>query len=203
MRVLKVRTTDGLSLFSTLIRTWAGVAWMSYGLTQGDMTQVLVNLQSVAGTALILVGFVAFAQVPMRRQILCTVVMLGLLALLYVVAGRGALAVAGGVLGFGGVLPQMWKSFREPGGEGISIASLLFSVSCSFCWVAFGVVHNDLFVVFNASFGAFLMIVILAFTCLGRKSAKASSRSFDVSVEVDQKIGSAFFPASLLSRASS
>lgn len=169
-RVVRHRSTDGLSLNATVLGVMLNIGWMAYGADNGDPIQFFNNIPSVVGAAMILaVAHKTGALTRRRIPVVATIAFTLLTVVATMTIGAVALAVILAVLTVTNRLPQVWESWKSPGGEGLSVPSFVLAVVSAAGWVLYGVLQGQIAVAASGAYGVATWSFILMRTLQARE----------------------------------
>ncbi len=168
VRLVRTRSTDGLSLLLWQAMLAINVAWLSHGLLIGAANMIVTNLLGAASTVTILVMMIRARRLAVLRVVLPG--MLGGLVLIGIdlVAGAavfGAAALVPAVLANGG---QTVELVRAPRITGVSPVFLVGNVVNQSLWFAWALLAGDQGTMIAAPISGLLQLVNLVWWVLRR-----------------------------------
>ncbi len=168
IRALRKRSTEGLSLTSTLLMGTSGLLWSAYGLATSS-TYILVANLSVACAALV-IATVFRARHPRLPVLL--IALAGAVVALAALAGPATTGLLGVVVAGAMTLPQAILALRARTSlAAVSALTYLLLATNAACWIVYGALIADLLVV--APNLVTLPASILILTRLGRRKPRA------------------------------
>ena len=173
VRVVRHRTTDGLSMQSTMLGLTANCTWITYGLTNDEPLQIMNNVPMAIMTMLVMVVAWRTGNLPKPHLAFAFAITYAIFAtFLIVTIGMIALSVILTTLSVVNRLPQLWESWKEPGGEGVSVPSFGLLIGSSAGWLTYGLIHGQGAVIASSIYGIFSMSFIVIRTVQARRSVE-------------------------------
>lgn len=168
-RVVRNQTVDGLSMTAMSMGSWSCISWCVYAALQSQFANLFANAIGLVGIAVVLAVGYRTGAVRVRRLVagtsLWTLLFIGSL----LIGGVVPAAVLLTVLTITLRAPQAIESWRNPGGQGVSLAAnLLGCVQCA-SWVVYGWLCQDVFTVLTAGYCLAHVIFVSIRTAQGRR----------------------------------
>jgi len=156
LRMLRVRSAEGIAPSTWILLTLSSLAWFAYGISVRSPQQIIAN-----GTWVVLVIPLTWFMLhdkPARTQIGAE--LLVALALTFLL-GLGVLnknipAYIGMPASILVNLPQIRFTIRHGRGPGISVAAWAFLATSSFLWFTYGIGAGEIPVIINSGIAALL-----------------------------------------------
>jgi uncharacterized protein with PQ loop repeat len=139
-----VVTTEGVAVLTVLGGLLARTAWSAYGAVLADVALVCGNVTVATGFLILLV---LLARASGRWSLLAGATAVGVVVVAALAAGDVVLGwlavVAAAVVN----LPQMLRAMADPRRlAGVSVATYLLIATASACWLAYGVLVDELLI---------------------------------------------------------
>jgi uncharacterized protein with PQ loop repeat len=161
LRLLKRKgTSEGLSPVFVALGTSSCASWFFYGFLDHEPLQIVVNSSSAVAQFLTLMVMAGFSP-RLRPAVFAVGAYLALIGVAGYFLGAGVCAVAGTALSTFCRFPQVYKSWKEPGGVAVSVSNFMLTVATAALWVVFGCLHGDAFVVMSAALSVALTSYII------------------------------------------
>ncbi len=161
-RVIRERTTEGVSLVTLNMYVMGSVTWMTYGMLHDMVVQIVANSVGLVANLGILVAAYRFGELRPQRMVLAAVAYGGLIAAGCATVGVITVSIVVTLMAFVNKVPQMWESWKRPGGMGVSIPSYAMGLTSNLGWATFGLLRGDMVVLGTATYcAAFALFVAL------------------------------------------
>jgi uncharacterized protein with PQ loop repeat len=162
-RVRKEGTSEGLSVTYVAVGAISCATWLTYGFLSHEVVQIVVNSSGTVSLLLILGLMIRLDRslLPISYFVGAYLVAIVVTGLLF---GPDVPGVLGTLSGFFCRVPQVYKSWREPGGVAVSVPSFLLSSASGSGWLAFGLIHADVFILVSSASTILTSMYIVART---------------------------------------
>jgi uncharacterized protein with PQ loop repeat len=151
LRTLRNRQLPGVSALSWALTAVACFTWLLYGIRTAELPQIPGNVLLVSG-AVCVVLLVPSRTTPVLRALglAGAATLVGLVAF---VAPATAIGALGGAIGVISGLPQLVRSVRRTAAlSAVSPVTWALRVASQTAWFSYGLMLDDLVVVFSAAF---------------------------------------------------
>lgn len=161
MRVVRVRSTVGISTSSWILASASSIAWLAYSVSVRSPQQILAN----GSWMFPVVVFTWYKLAPKSRLAAQTGLIIAA-GFLFLMLGIGTFSENvpgwfGMVFSLSMTTPQVIYTLRHGRGPGISLPGWIFLTFSSFLWLMYGIGAKELPVVFNTSVGTLLALCVV------------------------------------------
>ena len=180
IRLLRTGSIEGLSLTTVALGFATCSSWLTYGILKLDPAQITVN--SVAAAT----GFILYMRTMdvagYRRTTSATrgLLWVGVLLAFALAGSASVVGMMALVLSIASRLPQTLVSWRAPGGYGVSWLSNALTALGAGCWILYGTLQGDMFVVLSASWACGLSGFIALQAAKPRLLVEATDTEFAI-----------------------
>ncbi len=181
LHVFRTRSAHGLSLATQLLWIWSSFIWAAYGLLEGNTILFVTNVSSAVGGTLIVAGAARFGGAPVLAYLLSTLVFAMASVAAYATWGLAPIMV---VLVVASRTPQTIRTWRTPGGSGVSLVNFGLGGSCCALWLVLALAIGDFFLAATSAYGA----VFGAFVVLRERQGRTALLDRRLAVELEAAI---------------
>lgn len=168
-RLHKEGTSEGLSVTYIAMGAASCATWLIYGVVSHEVLQIVVNSSGVVALLAILATMIRFDRRlrPIAYLVGAYLITIAAVGLFF---GADLPGTLGTTFGFMCRVPQVYKSWREPGGVAVSVPNFMLIAISASGWFAFGLIHQDVFILVSSACTILTSFYIVARTVRAESS---------------------------------
>lgn len=160
LRVLRTRSTEGVSWLSAVLGTLCMAVWLGYGVVVADHVQVANNLLALLAAGTLCALLLAYARPRVLPALSLVVGVAGVVLAAWLGAGAVGLAVAASSLSIARMVPQVRLALGSSELFGLCPWSTLLGLLAAVLWLGYGLVVTDVAVTVTSFVAAGLYTVV-------------------------------------------